>query len=128
MPPAGYAYVAYNTDAIRPIHPVLDYGEPAPCIDRAGQDNYQPIPVGEHAFALYSGADERDCKGTVIASAPSTRFGDGEVWFLYAMGDAAKRHRAPPGEARARLTRVPATVSMFTLAVAPFSTTACMAG
>jgi hypothetical protein len=96
MPPAGYAYVAFNTDAIRPIHPVLDYGEPGACIDRAGQENYQPVPVGERAFVLYSGADASDCQGSVIATAPSTTFGEDEVWFLYAMGDDANGFELRP--------------------------------
>jgi hypothetical protein len=95
-PPAGFAYVAFNTDAVRPIHPLLDYGRAGACIDRAMQDNYQPIATGSYAFSLYSGAGATGCQGSVIATAPSTAFGDREVWFLYAMGDAANGFELRP--------------------------------
>jgi hypothetical protein len=87
-PPQGSAHVAFNTSAVRPIHPLLDYGDADTCIDRASQDNYQSVTVGSYTFSLYDGASAMDCQGSVIVSAPATMFGDREVWFLYAMGDA----------------------------------------
>jgi len=88
-PPPGYAYVLFSADAIRPANPVLDYGEKAACVDRATQDGYQPIAVGTHTFAVYSGESASDCNGSVLATAPSTTIGDGEVWLLHAIGDKA---------------------------------------
>ena len=95
-PPAGYAYLSFNTAALREIHPVIDYGRSGACIARATQDNYQPVAVGSYAFALYAGAAASNCQGSVIATAPSTTFGDGEVWMLYGFGDAANGYELRP--------------------------------
>jgi hypothetical protein len=95
-PPQGSAYLAYNTDAVRPIYPLLDYGRTGACIDRAMQDNYQPIATGTYTFSLYSGAEASNCQGSVVVSTPPTLFGDREVWFLFAMGDAANGFELRP--------------------------------
>jgi len=95
-PPAGYAYVAFNTDAIRPIYPLLDYGNSGECIDRAEQDNYQPVAVGSHTFSLYSGASASNCQGSLVAATPTTAIGDREVWYLYAIGDATNGFEVRP--------------------------------
>jgi hypothetical protein len=86
-PPAGYAYLAIYTAAIRASYPTLDYGPAGGCFDRANQDNYQPVPAGMYVYSLYDGAAANDCKGPRIVSAPATAFGDRQVWMLYAMGD-----------------------------------------
>jgi len=95
-PPSGYAYVAFNTAALREIHPVIDYGRSGTCITRATQDNYQPVAAGSATFTLYSGAGASNCQGSVIATAPATTFGDGEVWMLYGFGDAANGYELRP--------------------------------
>ena len=70
------------------------------CIARATQDNYQPVAAGSYAFALYAGAGASNCQGTVIATAPATTFGDGEVWMLYGFGDAANGYELRPVKLR----------------------------
>ena len=38
---------------------------------------------------MYSGDRASDCNGSVIAAAPSTTIGEGEVWLLHAIGEDA---------------------------------------
>jgi hypothetical protein len=96
-PPAGYAYVAFNTAALREAHPTIDYGRAGSCLARATQDNYQPVAAGSnYAFALYAGDSASNCQGSVIVTAPSTTFGEGEVWMIYGFGDATNGYELRP--------------------------------
>jgi hypothetical protein len=52
--------------------------------------------MGSYTFSLYDGASATDCEGSVIVSAPPTMLRDGEVWSLYAMGDAANGFELRP--------------------------------
>jgi len=87
-PPAGYAHVDFVIYAISGVYPLLDYGiSPGACVDRSQQGYYQRLTVGTYQFSLYAG-DSTNCQGSLIATTPPTELADGDVWHLYAMGDA----------------------------------------
>ena len=87
-PPAGYAHVDFVIYAIAGVYPVVDYGiSPGACVDRTQQAYYQRLTVGTYQFSLYAG-DGTNCQGSLIATTPPTQLADGDVWHLYAMGDA----------------------------------------
>jgi hypothetical protein len=87
-PPAGYAHVDFITYALAGAYPVVDYGiSPGACVDRSQQGYYQRLVVGTYQFSLYAG-DGTNCQGSLIATTPPTQLADGDVWHLYAMGDA----------------------------------------
>ncbi len=48
---------------------------------------YRRLTVGTYQFSLYAG-DSTNCEGSLIATTPPTQLVDGDVWHLYAMGDA----------------------------------------
>ena len=94
-PPDGWAYVAFSTYAIAGAYPVMDYGSSAGCIDRSKQNYYQPMSPGAYQFSLYTG-DQTNCGGSVIATTPSVQVANGEVWMLFAMGDATNGYALKP--------------------------------
>jgi hypothetical protein len=86
-PPSGYAHVDFITYAIEGSYPVMDYSSSGVCVDRTAHGYYQRLTVGSYQFSIYAG-DKTDCQGSLIATTPEIQLGDGEVWHLYAMGDA----------------------------------------
>jgi len=96
VPPDGWSYVAFNTDAVRAQFPTLDYQRTGACIERATQDNYQPVAPGSVTFSIYNGTGATGCQGNPIASSPPTTIGNKEVWMLYTMGDSANGFQIRP--------------------------------
>jgi hypothetical protein len=94
-PPDGYAYGVFITYAIDGANPVMDFGSDGACVDRSKQAYYQPMRPGTYQFAIYAG-DKTNCQGTVIAKAPAIEVASGEVWGLYAMGDAIAGYALMP--------------------------------
>jgi hypothetical protein len=94
-PPDGWAYVAFTTYAIAGANPVMDYGSSDGCVDRAKQTYYQPMRPGSYQFTIYAG-DQTNCQGSVLATTPSVDVANGDVWQLYAMGDATNGYALKP--------------------------------
>ena len=94
-PPDGWAYVAFTTYAIAGANPVMDCGSSDGCVDRAKQTYYQPMRPGSYQFTIYAG-DQTDCQGSVMATTPSVDVANGDVWQLYAMGDANSGYALKP--------------------------------
>jgi hypothetical protein len=94
-PTEGWAYVAFTTYAVDKAIPVKDVGSAGACVDRAKQNYYQPTRPGTYQFSIFSG-DQTNCQGSVIAATPSVQIGTGEVWQLFAMGDATAGYTLKP--------------------------------
>ena len=94
-PPAGYAYVQTTTYAIAGANPVMDIGSSSGCFDRAKQSYYQPMSAGTYQFSIYKG-DQTNCQGSLIVSSPSFQVASGEIWMLFAMGDATNGYALKP--------------------------------
>ena len=88
--------MAFSTYAIAGANPVMDCGSSDGCIDRSKQSYYQPMAAGTaQQFYIFSG-DQTECQGSLIAKSPSIQIGNGEVWMLYAMGDATNGYEIKP--------------------------------
>jgi hypothetical protein len=49
-----------------------------------------------YAIAGAYAGDQTNCQGAVVATTPSLQLGSGEVWELFAMGDATNGYALKP--------------------------------
>ena len=73
----------------------MDFSNSDGCIERSKQSYYQPIHPGTHQFSIFTG-EKTNCQGSLIVTSPSVQVAAGDVWELYAMGDATNGYAIKP--------------------------------